>query len=52
MAALDGLTGLRELRELQKGEIRFEIDGVTRKAVVVITPVGLHLACNCVFRRS
>ena len=29
-----------------KGEIAFEIDGVTRKAVIVLTPVGLYLACN------
>ncbi len=43
MAETDGMT---YLREHGKAKIRFEIDGVTRKAVMAMTPAGLHLACN------
>ena len=29
---------------IESGEMAFEIDGVTRKAIVVMTPTGLHVA--------
>ena len=43
MAEVDGLT---DLREHGKADIRFEIDSVTRKAVMAITPAGLHMSCD------
>ena len=43
MAAPGGLT---ESGNWHKGEIRFDIDGVSRKTVIVMTAAGLHLACN------
>ena len=36
--------GLADLPKSGVGEIHYEIDGVTRKAVMVMTPGGLHLA--------
>ena len=38
--------GLGDLRDLGKAEIRFEIDGVIGKAVVVMTPARLYMARN------
>ncbi len=44
--SLAGLDALLHRRGQSKGEIHFEIEGVTRKAVLVMSPAGLHLACN------
>jgi geranyl-CoA carboxylase alpha subunit len=41
-----GLSGPPGLPERSKGDIHFEIDGVTRKALTVMTSDGMHLACN------
>ena len=38
--------GLKDLRDHGKAHIRFEIDGVTRTAVIALTPAGLHMACS------
>ena len=38
--------GLKDLRDRGKAHIRFEIDGVTRTAVIALTPAGLHTACS------
>ena len=43
---MPALGGLMESGEWHKGEVRFEIDDVLRKAVMAITPSGLHMACN------
>jgi geranyl-CoA carboxylase alpha subunit len=52
--AITAPVGLTDLRSSHRGNgqgdfkglIVFEIDGVRRKAVIVMTPTGLHLACN------
>ena len=44
--AIAEVDGLKDLREFGKAEIRFEIEGVIGKAVVVMTPAGLHVARN------
>ena len=46
LQGLQGLQGLRKGSEVTKGKIDFEMDGVTRRAVIVRGPAGLHLACN------